>query len=181
MTWAKLDDRLWADPRTDAAGLEAMGLWAVALSWMGAYNTNGVIPRACVAKLAGRKAHWLADRQVAGGRMERAEVVAAAPGLGNDPDLQVGAEAVIAHALLRHLDRQRRIEGGHLDRQRRIEGGQGRAQLVDRCSVRAVELLALGALRGGVRFVAAYPITPATELLEWMSPALPKSCATTSS
>jgi len=30
----------------------------------------------------------------------------------------------------------------------------------------------LGALRGGVRFVAAYPITPATELLEWMAPAL---------
>ena len=29
-----------------------------------------------------------------------------------------------------------------------------------------------GAIRGGVRFVAAYPITPATELLEWMSPAL---------
>ena len=29
-----------------------------------------------------------------------------------------------------------------------------------------------GALRGGVRFVAAYPITPATELLEWMAPAL---------
>jgi len=31
-----------------------------------------------------------------------------------------------------------------------------------------------GALRGGVRFVAAYPITPATELLEWMAPALTK-------
>lgn len=31
-----------------------------------------------------------------------------------------------------------------------------------------------GALRGGVRFVAAYPITPATELLEWMAPALQK-------
>ena len=29
-----------------------------------------------------------------------------------------------------------------------------------------------GAIKGGVRFVAAYPITPATELLEWMSPAL---------
>ena len=27
-------------------------------------------------------------------------------------------------------------------------------------------------IKGGVRFVAAYPITPATELLEWMSPAL---------
>src|SRR5690606_21405659 len=30
----------------------------------------------------------------------------------------------------------------------------------------------LGALRGGVRFVAAYPITPATEVLEWLAPAL---------
>jgi 2-oxoglutarate ferredoxin oxidoreductase subunit alpha len=34
------------------------------------------------------------------------------------------------------------------------------------------EAAGLGALKGGVRFVAAYPITPATELLEWMSPAL---------
>jgi 2-oxoglutarate ferredoxin oxidoreductase subunit alpha len=34
------------------------------------------------------------------------------------------------------------------------------------------EAAGCGALRGGVRFVAAYPITPATELLEWMSPAL---------
>ncbi len=34
------------------------------------------------------------------------------------------------------------------------------------------EAAGLGAIRGGVRFVAAYPITPATELLEWMAPAL---------
>jgi 2-oxoglutarate/2-oxoacid ferredoxin oxidoreductase subunit alpha len=34
------------------------------------------------------------------------------------------------------------------------------------------EAAGYGALRGGVRFVAAYPITPATEMLEWMSPAL---------
>ncbi len=34
------------------------------------------------------------------------------------------------------------------------------------------EAAGYGAIRGGVRFVAAYPITPATELLEWMSPAL---------
>jgi len=33
----------------------------------------------------------------------------------------------------------------------------------------------LGALQGGVRFVAAYPITPATELLEWLAPALEKT------
>lgn len=36
------------------------------------------------------------------------------------------------------------------------------------------EAAGLGALRGGVRFVAAYPITPATEMLEWMAPKLKK-------
>lgn len=36
------------------------------------------------------------------------------------------------------------------------------------------EAAGYGALQGGVRFVAAYPITPATELLEWMAPALVK-------
>ena len=30
----------------------------------------------------------------------------------------------------------------------------------------------LGAIRGGVRFAAAYPITPATEILEWLAPRL---------
>ncbi len=34
------------------------------------------------------------------------------------------------------------------------------------------EATGYGALSGGVRFVAAYPITPATEILEWMAPAL---------
>ena len=36
------------------------------------------------------------------------------------------------------------------------------------------EAAGYGALRGGVRFVAAYPITPATEMLEWLAPALAK-------
>ncbi len=36
------------------------------------------------------------------------------------------------------------------------------------------EAAGYGAIRGGVRFVAAYPITPATELLEWMAPNLVK-------
>lgn len=34
------------------------------------------------------------------------------------------------------------------------------------------EAAGYGAIKGGVRFVAAYPITPATELLEWLAPAL---------
>ena len=44
----------------------------------------------------------------------------------------------------------------------------------DRWLVTGNEAAGYGALRGGVRFVAAYPITPATELLEWLAPALGK-------
>lgn len=36
------------------------------------------------------------------------------------------------------------------------------------------EAAALGAVRGGVRFAAAYPITPATDILEWLAPNLAK-------
>jgi len=36
------------------------------------------------------------------------------------------------------------------------------------------EAAGLGAVRGGVRFAAAYPITPATEILEWLATGLPK-------
>ena len=36
------------------------------------------------------------------------------------------------------------------------------------------EATGLGAIRGGVRFAAAYPITPATEILEWLAPSLTK-------
>lgn len=41
-----------------------------------------------------------------------------------------------------------------------------------RWSMTGNEATGLGAIRGGVRYVAAYPITPATEILEWMAPAL---------
>ena len=36
------------------------------------------------------------------------------------------------------------------------------------------EAIGLGAVRGGVRFAAAYPITPASEILEWLAPNLPR-------
>lgn len=47
------------------------------------------------------------------------------------------------------------------------------AQRPLRWSLSGNEASGLGALRGGVRFVAAYPITPATEILEWLAPRLP--------
>ena len=34
------------------------------------------------------------------------------------------------------------------------------------------EAVGLGAIRGGIRFAAAYPITPASEILEWLAPKL---------
>ena len=42
----------------------------------------------------------------------------------------------------------------------------------ERWLVTGNEATGLGAVRGGVRFVAAYPITPATDISEWMAPAL---------
>ncbi|WP_413205112.1 2-oxoacid:acceptor oxidoreductase subunit alpha [Rhodospirillum sp. A1_3_36] len=44
----------------------------------------------------------------------------------------------------------------------------------ERWSINGNEATGLGALKGGIRFVAAYPITPATEILEWLAPQLPK-------
>ena len=41
-----------------------------------------------------------------------------------------------------------------------------------RWNISGNEAAGLGALRGGLKFVAAYPITPATEILEWLAPRL---------
>lgn len=48
------------------------------------------------------------------------------------------------------------------------------ASSTDRWIISGNEATGLGAVKGGIRFVAAYPITPATEVLEWMAPALTK-------
>ncbi|HKJ95344.1 MAG TPA: 2-oxoacid:acceptor oxidoreductase family protein, partial [Gammaproteobacteria bacterium] len=43
----------------------------------------------------------------------------------------------------------------------------------ERWNMSGNEAAGLGALRAGVRFVAAYPITPATDILEWLAARLP--------
>jgi 2-oxoglutarate ferredoxin oxidoreductase subunit alpha len=40
----------------------------------------------------------------------------------------------------------------------------------DRWLITGNQAVAFGALRGGVRFVGCYPITPATDLVEWLAP-----------
>jgi 2-oxoglutarate ferredoxin oxidoreductase subunit alpha len=51
---------------------------------------------------------------------------------------------------------------------RTMAAGEPRA----RWNISGNEAGGLGAMRGGVRFVAAYPITPASEMLEWLAPRL---------
>ena len=46
------------------------------------------------------------------------------------------------------------------------------AKAAPRWLISGNQAAALGALRGGVRFVGCYPITPATDLVEWLSPRL---------
>ena len=57
-----------------------------------------------------------------------------------------------------------------------IHFGNGRARTGRpggrRWLVSGNDLTGLGAIRGGIRFAAAYPITPASEVLEWLAPAL---------
>jgi 2-oxoglutarate ferredoxin oxidoreductase subunit alpha len=43
----------------------------------------------------------------------------------------------------------------------------------ERWSITGNEAAAYGAVLGGIRFAAGYPITPATEVLEWLASALP--------
>lgn len=43
-----------------------------------------------------------------------------------------------------------------------------------RWAISGNQAVGMGAIKGGIRFCAAYPITPATEALEWLSGALPK-------
>jgi 2-oxoglutarate ferredoxin oxidoreductase subunit alpha len=63
-----------------------------------------------------------------------------------------------------------REAAGNVERRFPLETAPGRGS--KRWLLTGNEAAGYGAIKGGVRFVAAYPITPATELLEWMSPAL---------
>ncbi|SDD66324.1 2-oxoacid:acceptor oxidoreductase subunit alpha [Rhodospira trueperi] len=44
----------------------------------------------------------------------------------------------------------------------------------ERWSITGNDAAGLGAIQGGARFCAAYPITPATDILEWLAPNLPR-------
>lgn len=68
MPWAKIDDRLHNHPKALSAGLPALGLHLLALSFCACYLTDGFVPNTWIK--ARRK---LAEKLVLAGLWERAE------------------------------------------------------------------------------------------------------------
>ena len=94
--------------------------------------------------------------------------------LGLPPDaLEAGARAtlggkggrVLAHSL-------ECIRSGYSAAEAPSVPASAFAPAVARWNISGNEAAGLGGVRGGVRFVAAYPITPASEVLEWLAPRL---------
>jgi len=121
-------------------------------------------------------------KQVRGGRANLVAVglVARAAGIG-----RVATEASVQARFEARGDRQLEAALGALDAGWALETeplleALSAANDVDgtRWNLSGNEAAGLGAIRGGVRFVAAYPITPATDMLEWMAEALPASGGT---
>ena len=85
--------------------------------------------------------------------------------------------AIPGRRRMRHckrISRALRRDRCRLRHRRRAEVGARSCAEGGRWLISGNEAAGYGAIRGGIRFVAAYPITPATELLEWMAPALTK-------
>lgn len=57
MTWTKLDDGFWSNPKVDLAGNEAAGAYVRALSYCGRHDTDGSFPES-VARFIARAKVW---------------------------------------------------------------------------------------------------------------------------
>lgn len=68
--WAKVDDRLHAHPKAAEAGLEAMGLHLLAMSFCAAYETDGHVKERFPTEKAGERAGVLVERLVQVGLWE---------------------------------------------------------------------------------------------------------------
>lgn len=55
MSWTKLDDRFWGNPKILAAGNEATGVYCRALSYCSEHLTEGHIPDDALRLIAGRR------------------------------------------------------------------------------------------------------------------------------
>jgi 2-oxoglutarate ferredoxin oxidoreductase subunit alpha len=120
-------------------------------------------------------------RQVRGGRANLVAVglVARAAGIGRG-----AVEATVRSRFEARGDRQlgaalaALAAGWAMETPLLVEALLASAGGGERWNLSGNEAAGLGAIRGGVRFVAAYPITPATDMLEWLADALPASGGT---
>lgn len=73
MTWSKVSDDLHGHPKALRAGLEAMGLWVLAMSYAADYLLDGRVPKHVLGRLAGSVADGerLASRLVDAGLWEQ--------------------------------------------------------------------------------------------------------------
>lgn len=87
--------------------------------------------------------------------------------------LEAGARAILGEKGGAILEPSvRGIHAGYAAGGGRAVSGASLAPAGTRWNSSGNEAAGLGAVRGGVRFVAAYPITPACEMLEWLAPRL---------
>jgi len=73
MSWAKLCDRLHANPKVRKAGVDAMGIWVIGLSFCAFDLTDGFIDNEFIGLWAGSRAEELAARLVAAGLWTKVE------------------------------------------------------------------------------------------------------------
>ena len=77
MTWVKVDDALWRHRKiaaiSDDKVLPCLGLWALALSWVGANLTDGYVSDRGLLQVAGSDVSVLADELVRVGLWERVD------------------------------------------------------------------------------------------------------------
>lgn len=70
MTWVKLDDGFWSNPKVDSVGNEAAGVYSRALSYCGCHETDGAVPDS-IARYIGKAKAW--ERLVDAGLCEPLE------------------------------------------------------------------------------------------------------------
>jgi len=71
MPWAKVDDQLHSHPKALAAGLEAMGLHLLAMSYVAAYKLEGRVPLEFVRRFDDEGGEAIADLLVGVGLWEK--------------------------------------------------------------------------------------------------------------
>lgn len=149
-----------ADP---AAGALPMGI---------AKSKGRVVPLTMGERAASRLERGLVGRRV---NMFAAGLVGALIGL-NETNLQAAAEAVFSDkgADVVAVNAKGTAAGIAAATSLTLNVRLDAPKPAARWLISGNQAIALGALRGGVRFVGCYPITPATDLVEWLAPHLMK-------